>query len=207
MQNHWVLSKCHRLWFSTKTCSCHSTKTHVNSIILILKLNLTSLSTTHILMYMFLTEVKFNLRMRITRLHAFSLSNNYMTSLRTTSCDALIVPSENSIDVQSMTICRPMNHLNETRSLKDRQHLGWPRKISTRKKRYLMTLSRRYRYQNARKVVCCLPDAFETRICSETARNRLVWTCLKDVHILTFSFLNVTVKRIKRWKTWINSNC
>ena len=63
---HWVQSKRHRLWFSTKTCSCHPTKTHVNSMILILKLNLTSLSTTHILMYLFLNEVKFNLRIRIT---------------------------------------------------------------------------------------------------------------------------------------------
>jgi len=35
-------------------------------MILILKLNLDSLSTTHILMYMFLNEVKFNLTIRIT---------------------------------------------------------------------------------------------------------------------------------------------
>ena len=61
---HWVQSKRHRLWFSTKTCSCNSTKTHINSMIHILKLNLTSLSTTHILM--FLNEVKFRMRMRIT---------------------------------------------------------------------------------------------------------------------------------------------
>ena len=63
-----VQSKRHRLWFSTKT--------HVNSMILIHKLNLTLLrniyikkgllSTTHILMYIFLNEVKFNLRIRIT---------------------------------------------------------------------------------------------------------------------------------------------
>jgi len=26
---HWVQSKRHRLWFSTKTCSCYSRKTHV----------------------------------------------------------------------------------------------------------------------------------------------------------------------------------
>jgi len=26
---HWVQSKRHRLWFSTKTCSCYSTKTHI----------------------------------------------------------------------------------------------------------------------------------------------------------------------------------
>ena len=57
---------------------------YVNSMTLILKFNLTSLrnmyiknglplssvslSTTHTLMYMFLNEVKFNLRMRITLL-------------------------------------------------------------------------------------------------------------------------------------------
>jgi len=28
---HWVQSKRHWLWFSTKTCSCYSTKTHINS--------------------------------------------------------------------------------------------------------------------------------------------------------------------------------
>jgi len=30
----WVQSKRHRLWFSTKTCSCYSTKTYVDSLIL-----------------------------------------------------------------------------------------------------------------------------------------------------------------------------
>jgi len=44
---HWVQSKRHRLWFSTKTCSCYPTKTHINSVILILKLNLTSLRNIH----------------------------------------------------------------------------------------------------------------------------------------------------------------
>jgi len=33
----------YRLWFSTKTCSCYSAKTYVDNVILILKLNLTSL--------------------------------------------------------------------------------------------------------------------------------------------------------------------
>jgi len=32
--DHWVQSKRHRLWFSTKTCSCCSTKTYVDSLIL-----------------------------------------------------------------------------------------------------------------------------------------------------------------------------
>ena len=48
---HWVQSKHHRLWFSTKTCSCYSTKTHINSVILILKLNLTSLRNIYIINY------------------------------------------------------------------------------------------------------------------------------------------------------------
>jgi len=42
-QTHWVQSKCHSLWFSAKTCSCYLTKTYVDSVILILKLKLTSL--------------------------------------------------------------------------------------------------------------------------------------------------------------------
>jgi len=50
-----------------------------------------------------------------------------------------------------MTIYRPKNHLNETGSLKDIQHSGLPRKMSTRKNLYLMTSSRSNRYQNARK--------------------------------------------------------
>ena len=44
-----------------------------------------------------LNEVKFNLRMRIMLFYEFSLSNNYMSSFRTTTCDALIVPSGISI--------------------------------------------------------------------------------------------------------------
>jgi len=82
---HWVRTKRHRLWFSTKTCSCYSTKTYVQSVILLTNLNLTSLSTTHIFMYMFLNEVKFNLRIRITlfiwvfvelQLHVFVENHN-----------------------------------------------------------------------------------------------------------------------------------
>ena len=42
---------------------------------------------------MFLNEVKFNLRMRIALFFEVLLSNNNMSSLRTTNCDALIVPS------------------------------------------------------------------------------------------------------------------
>jgi len=40
---HWVQTKCHRQWFSKKTCSCYSTTRYVNSLVLILKLNLTSM--------------------------------------------------------------------------------------------------------------------------------------------------------------------
>jgi len=43
-------------------------------------------------MYMFLNE------------HKFSLSNNYMSSLRTTTCDALIVPSDNAHTMSKDTI-------------------------------------------------------------------------------------------------------
>jgi len=57
--NHWVQSKRHRLWFSTNTCSCYSTKTHINSVILILKLNLTSLRNIYIKMcVVFITHTK-----------------------------------------------------------------------------------------------------------------------------------------------------
>jgi len=58
---HWVQSKRHRLWFSSKTCCCYLTKTHINSVILILKLNLTSLRNIYIKMCVVLNEVKFNL--------------------------------------------------------------------------------------------------------------------------------------------------
>jgi len=69
-----VQMKRHRLWFSTKSCSCYSTKTYVNSVILILNLTLmrnthlkwSSLSTTYLLMYRLFIKVKFNMRMRIT---------------------------------------------------------------------------------------------------------------------------------------------
>ena len=44
-------------------------------------------------MYMFLNEVKFNLRMRITLFIGVFVEYNYMSLLRTTTCDSLIVPS------------------------------------------------------------------------------------------------------------------
>ena len=75
--------------------SCYSTKTHVNSIILIHKLNLTSLRIIY---------NKSGLRWAPHTCYVFvehhthvmsSLSTTHvMSSLRTTTCDSLIVPSE-----------------------------------------------------------------------------------------------------------------
>jgi len=47
------------LWFSTKTCSCYSTKTYINSVILTLKLNFTSLRNIYIKMCVVLNEDHF----------------------------------------------------------------------------------------------------------------------------------------------------
>jgi len=108
LQCHWVQTKRHRLWFSTKSCSCYPTKTYVSSVILILKL--TSIIYTFKVffvehhapfVYMFLIEVKFNLKMRIVYVHKFSLSNNYITSLRITTCDAFLYPV-NVVDCPSV---------------------------------------------------------------------------------------------------------
>jgi len=57
---YWVQSKRHRLWFShMKACSCYSTKTYIYSVILILKLNLTSLRNIYIKMCVVLNEGHF----------------------------------------------------------------------------------------------------------------------------------------------------
>jgi len=48
-------------------------------------------------MYMFLNEVKFYFKEEDHAVYKFSLSNNYKSSLRTTTCDTLIVPSECAI--------------------------------------------------------------------------------------------------------------
>ena len=81
---------------------------YVNRVILILKLNLTSMRNLYIkrcmpcgalrrplLMYMFIIEVKFNLRMRIMLFvnMSFLWVTTTLSSLRTTTCDVLIVPS------------------------------------------------------------------------------------------------------------------
>ena len=56
---HWVQSKRHRLRFSTKTCSCYSTKTYVNRVILILKLDLPLLRNIYITICVVLNEDHF----------------------------------------------------------------------------------------------------------------------------------------------------
>ena len=99
---HWVQSKRHRLWFFPKTCICYSTKAHINSVILILKLILTSLRNIYIKMCVVLNEDHFYFSQRSQiqfedEDHAVDMSFRWVTttlsSLRTTTCDALIVPS------------------------------------------------------------------------------------------------------------------
>jgi len=96
-----------------RQCSCYSTKTHVNSMILILKLNLTSLRNIYMksglrwaahTFYCICLSTKSNAISGLGSryLYEFSLSNNYMSSLRTATCDALIVPSG---DAQNTVIC------------------------------------------------------------------------------------------------------
>ena len=93
-----------------RQCSCYSTKTHVNSMILILKLNLTSLRNIYMksglrwaahTFYSICFTTKSNAISGLGSryLYEFSLSNNYMymSSLRTATCDALIVPSDKVI--------------------------------------------------------------------------------------------------------------
>jgi len=107
-------------------------KTFVNSVTLILKLNLTSIRNTYIkscgaewrplLMYMFLIS-KSNLisRWGSRCLHKFSLSNNYMTSLRTTTCDASFAPREDHIWTPALTFWR-MCHFNQSHRLTTSQN-------------------------------------------------------------------------------------
>ena len=100
---HWVQLKHHRLWFSTKTCSCYSTKTYVDNVILILKLNWISLRNICIKMCVVLNEDHIYVSQRSQihfkdEDHAVHMSFRWVTttlsSLRTTTCDALIVPSD-----------------------------------------------------------------------------------------------------------------
>jgi len=100
---HWVHSKRHRLWFSKKTCSCYSTKSS-NWIWLcwetyILKCVWYSMKTTFNAYVSQRSQIQFEDEDHAV--YKFSLSNNYMSSLRTTTCDALIVPSGNVLTCTS----------------------------------------------------------------------------------------------------------
>jgi len=87
-----------------RQCSCYSMKTHVNSMILIVIFNLTLLRNIYIksglrwaphtfLCICFSTKSNRIWGWGSRYLYALLLSNNYMSSLRTTACDTLIVPS------------------------------------------------------------------------------------------------------------------
>jgi len=107
---HWVQLKSHRLWFSTKTCSCYSTKTHIHSVICTLKSSnwiwprwetytwkcvWCSTKTTYNVYVSQRSQIIFE-----DEDHAVNISFRWVTttlfSLRTTSCDALFVPSDKS---------------------------------------------------------------------------------------------------------------
>ena len=116
---HWVQSKRHRLWFSTKTCSCNSTKTYEDS--LILSSNWIWLRwETNTLKYVWCsTKTTFNVyvsqRSQIQfedEDHVVYMSVRWVTttlsSLRTTACYALIVPSDtcnNQTEQMSLLLC------------------------------------------------------------------------------------------------------
>jgi len=95
------------LWFSTKSCGCYSTKTHVKSVILIPNLYLNSMRNLFIIRCVVLNEdhfkcICFSAKSKLISvwgsrcLHTFLLCNNYMTSLTTTTYDASFVPSGNA---------------------------------------------------------------------------------------------------------------
>jgi len=102
--NHWVQSKRHMLWFLTKICSWYSTKTYVDSLILssnwiwlrwetnTLKCVWCSMKTTFNLYVSHRSHIQFE-----DEDHAVYMSFRWVTtslsSLRTTACDAVIVPS------------------------------------------------------------------------------------------------------------------
>ena len=97
-------SKRHRLWFSTKTCSCYSAKTYVDSLILSSNWIWFRWETNTIKCVWCSTKTTFNVyvsqRSQIQfedEDHAVYMSFRWVTttlsSLRTTACDALIVPS------------------------------------------------------------------------------------------------------------------
>jgi len=112
---HWVQSKRHRLWFSTKSCSCYSTKTFVNSVILILKVNLTSirniyikcssLSTTYMFVYVSQrSQIQFEDEDHVVYMRLCWVTTT-LSSLRTTTCDAIIVPSAYGVLETFRAVC------------------------------------------------------------------------------------------------------
>ena len=103
---HWVQSKRHRLWFSTKTCSCYLTKTYVDSLILSSNWIWLRWETNTLKCVWCSTKTTCTFNVYVSRRsqiqfededHAvymsFRLVTNTLSSLRTTTCDALIVPS------------------------------------------------------------------------------------------------------------------
>jgi len=99
-----IVTGCASQW---KQSSCNSTKTNVNSMILILKFNLTSLRKIYcniksglrwaphtFLCICFSTKSTLIWGWGSRYLYEFSLSNNYRSSFRITSCDALFVLSD-----------------------------------------------------------------------------------------------------------------
>jgi len=104
--NHWVQSKRHRLWFSTKTCSCYSTKNYVDSLILSSNWIWLRWETNTLKCVWCSTKTTFNVNVSQRSQiqfededHAVYMSFRWVTTtlslLRTTACDALIVPSDN----------------------------------------------------------------------------------------------------------------
>jgi len=86
--------KRHGLWFSTKSCSCYSTKT-VNSVIL--KVVFVEHHTPFNVC--FTSKYNYIWGWGLRYLHKFSLSSNYMTSLRTTTSNASFEPSDTLVSV------------------------------------------------------------------------------------------------------------
>jgi len=123
------------LLFSTKTCSCYSTKTYVDSLILSLNWIWLRWETNALKCVWCSTKTTFNVyvsqRSQIQfedEDHAvytsFRLVTTTLSSLRTTACDALIVPSESTV----------MEHCK----LKSHRQLWW--KITNFRFNYILTL-------------------------------------------------------------------
>ena len=100
---HWVQSKRHMLWFSTKACSCYSTKTYVDSLILSSHWIWLRWETNTSKCVWCSTKTTFNVHVFVSQQSqiqfedavymSFCWVTTTLSSLRTTACDALIVPS------------------------------------------------------------------------------------------------------------------